>query len=166
MGMESFLVRITGKGEDCPAVLRFAESEVGLVTETSQSLYAGSETYHSFRDGRHVIEFEFSPHGDSFQFSVRFALCHPSSVDHVFISVISKFLDRFHATVTICEDLPSGAIREFTKVTEEDFKRDCLLCIDRSRSRWRTMFGSEEAGVTVSEALRRFVFPRCVSAES
>lgn len=38
---------------------------------------------------------------------------------------------------------------------------DCLESIDRSRGYWRGMFGPDEEGLSVSEALGRFVLPHC-----
>jgi hypothetical protein len=165
MGMESYLVRMVGDAVDYPAVTRFAVSKLGLVAEPNQSPSTSTDTYYSYRDDRHVIEFEFSPRGESFQISVRFALCHPTSVDVIFSKLIFNFLDEFPLTAIICEELPPGNIRQFTAASKQDFERSYSLSVSQSRVYWRKMFGFQEAGMAVSDALQRYVFPTCVPNE-
>jgi hypothetical protein len=103
-----------------------------------------------------VIEFEFFQAADGYEVSLRFALCHPSSVDRVFVEVALSLMSEFYLTATICEELPKDEPREYTSRDRDRFITNCCWSIARSRLLWRQMFGMEEAGLSVSDALRRY----------
>ncbi len=160
MGVESYLVRTSIKSSDLNAVISLAESQFGLVPDSDQSPLSGNDLYYVYRDGRHVIEFEFAQRGDAIQVSLRFALCNPESIDRIFIQQITKLLDHFDGTVTLCDK--RGIPMTYTRESLDAFAVYCLSDIERERGYWCEMFGRTVAGISVSEALRTFVLPHCV----
>jgi hypothetical protein len=166
MGMESYLVRLTGKSAGLRPVVEFAERELGLVPDFGQHSHSGNELFFALRDGRHVIEFEIAHCESVFEISVRFALCNPPSVDEVFIRLITQLLERFDSTATVSDEPSEGTAKVFSRKTKDLFALEIHKSINRSRGYWRGMFGLEEAAVPVSEALRRFVLPHCEPVHS
>lgn len=164
MGVESFLVTIRGPREEYLAVALFAESEFRLTPEPPPSYGSGDCLYYSFGDGRHVIEWEFAPYPGEYLISVRFALCHPPTVDSVFIDLICRILQRFNATATVCEPMPDGTVRSHRADTLAQFAQDCLCGIQICRRDWQAMFGTRTASLSHKDAMLRFVLPQCVPA--
>lgn len=157
MGMESYLLRLHGNRSDRKNIVEFAQSSLGLVQDIDQ-FYARTPPYSYYvsRDGRHVIEFEFREENDQIDLSVRFALCHPSSVGPIFLGLIESLMEQFDLTATICENLPENEPREYSRF-DDRFAANCLWSISDAKSMWQRQFGPEEAGLSVSDALRRFV---------
>jgi len=160
MGMESYLVKIRVPPAEYAAVRLFAESEFQLTPEPP-GYVSGNSSYYSFRDGRHVIEWEFAPAHDQYPISVRFALCHPDTVDAVLIELVCRILDRFTAAATIVEPLPEGAARDHSAKTKAEFARDCRGSIQICRGYWRATFGPRTAGLSHADAMREFILPQC-----
>jgi hypothetical protein len=165
MGMESYFVKIHGPQADDRAVRRFAEAEFQLIPEPDPPSYAPRDnSYYSFRDGRHVIEWEFAPGRDVYELSLRFALCHPETVDDVFIQLVCRILDQFNAVVTILEPLPDEAMRDHCAKTKAEFARDCRGSIQICRGYWQATFGTRTAGLSHKDAMLEFVLPQCTPA--
>ena len=163
MGMESYMVKIHVPQSDYSAVRQFSETELQLILEPP-GFFSRDYSYYSFRDGRHVIEWEFAPDRDKCEISMRFALCHPETVDDVFIGLVCRVLDRFNATATIVEPLPGGAVRDHSAQTKAECVRDCRGSIQICRGYWRATFGPRTAGLSHEDAMREFVLPQCPSA--
>ena len=154
MGIESYLLKLTGRGMGMQELVRFGESVLGLTSDPQQYPLSKADSYYVYRDNRHVIEFELSQRTDHCQVSVRFALCNPVSVERVALPLVTALMDQFGMKATICEGLPEGEPREYS--TGERFAANFSRSIARSREEWRQMFGPEEVGLSVSDALRKF----------
>jgi hypothetical protein len=163
MGAESYLLRLRGQQSDLPSVVSYCRSSFGVMPDLQQFALSDAYSYYVFRDALHVIEFEFYQSVGSYEISIRFALCHPSSVDQVFLAHALALMKQFNLTATICEELPEGEPREYTAADYDRFAANCSWSIARSRAYWRQMFGSEEAGLSVSDAVRAYVLPKCVT---
>ncbi len=161
MGVESFLVRLRGQQPDLQEIVVYSRRALGIVPDPEQQVLTSAYSYYVFRDGKHVIEFEFFQARESFDISIRFALCHPPSVDQIFIGHALALMRRFHLIATICEELPEGEPTDYGKEYLDRFTANCSWSIARARGYWREMFGSEEMGVSVSDALRWIIENQC-----
>jgi hypothetical protein len=157
MGVESYLLRLTGQ-KDVQAVGHYLTSVLGARPDSTQSPPSGSDQHFVIRDGRHVIECELARRGAFGQLSVRFAICHPTSVDDVFVNIIIYLIVQLQMTATICEMLPAGAPSQYGATEITEFAANCRWSIGHARNEWHKAFGSEEAGISVSDACRRFYF--------
>ena len=156
MGVESYLVRLTGH-HDVETVGQFLTLGLGAQPD-HQSRPSGNDEYFVLRDGRHVVEFELAKRGEVCELSIRFAICHPKSIDDVFVSIVTSLIKQLQMTATICELLPVGTPSRYDAVQAAKFATYCRWSIEHAREQWRRQFGSEEAGVSVSEACRKFYF--------
>jgi hypothetical protein len=157
MGVESYLVRLTGQ-QNVKTIGNYLLSVIGAQPDPTQSVPSGSDQHFVIRDGRHVIEFELAQRGRFGQLSVRFAICHPASVDDVFVSIITSLIAQLRMTATICEFLPAGTPSQYGANEAAGFAVNCRWSIDYARKEWRRAFGSEEAGVSVADSCRKSYF--------
>ena len=134
MGMECYLLRLEGSNS-----MDHMESDLIRLRrmEPDSSYKTGSrgERYFVFRDGEHVIELELHPvsGGRVTKVSMRFALCHPDSVDRVFVEIAAGLMTRRNLSATICEDLPSGTQRDYSRHEIDAFRVWCLWSIENAR---------------------------------
>lgn len=159
MGLESYLLRL--HGNDCTSlqIAEYSQRRFGIVPDLEQAPLTPAYTHFVFRDGHHVIEYEFFQDGDSCEVSLRFALCHPPSVDRVFVNQATELIKRFGLNATICEELPEDEPRIYTAADLTRFMANCAWSIARSRLYWQQMFDTEEIGLSVSDALQKFFHP-------
>src|SRR6266508_2771944 len=104
MGMECYLVRIAIRNSDIQSVITFAEGQFGLISDLEQNPLRGNDLYFVYRDGHHVIEYEFALRDSASQISMRFALCNPPSIDRILIQQMTSLLDHFDGTATLCDE--------------------------------------------------------------
>lgn len=162
MGVESYLSRLTGQ-QDVNTIGNYLISFLSAQPDSTQSAPSGSDQHFVFRDGRHVIEFELTQRGRFGQLSVRFAICHPASVDDVFVSIVTSLMAQLQMTATICEALPAGTPSEYGATEVTKFAANCRWSIESARKEWRRAFGPEEAGLSVSDACQKFYFGETIS---
>jgi hypothetical protein len=165
MGVESFLVRFGSRQPDLQAVVTYAQHSLGIVPDPQQHAMNSAYSYYVFRDGLHVIEFEFWQQRESYDISMRFALCHPPSVDRVFLDHAVALTRQFDLTAIIGGELPEGEPAEYNTDNLERFAANCSWSIGREREYWQRQFGPEEMGLSVVDALRHFFFKENISAE-
>ena len=158
MGVESYLVRLRGEHRKASRVAEYARVSFGITSDFEQSPLSSAYSHFVFRDGTHVIEYEFFQDGSGYEVSLRFALCHPVSVDGVFLAQAANLMTQFDLVATICEELPAGVRVVYSANELDEFVAKCAWSITRSRGYWRKMFGTEVAGVSVAGALGRFVY--------
>lgn len=158
MGVESYLSLVRRERLDVHIVKEFVTSTLGLSPDPRQYAITTNDSYYVFQDGRHVIEFELADRSEYVQVSVRFALCHPASVDEVFIDLTTAFIRKFDMTATICEWLPEGAPTRYDVLDCKLFALNCRRSIEYAREQWRKQFGTEEAGLSISDACQHFFF--------
>lgn len=155
MGMESYLLRLRGKQPDSEAFVMYSQ-RLGIIPDPDEYALSSAYSHYVFRDPLHVIEYELFREDNSYEVSIRFALCHPSSVDQVFLAHALGLMKRFNMTATICEELPEGEPREYNTHDLDRFASNCYWSISRAREYWRAMFGTEEVGLSTRDALGKF----------
>jgi hypothetical protein len=158
MGVESYLLRLRGQQSDLGSVISYSRLSFGIIPDQQQHALSRAYSHYVFQDASHIIEFEFFQATGYYEVSIRFALCNPSSVDQVFLAHAVALMSQFNLTATICEELPEGVPRDYNPADHDLFIAHCSWSIARSRDMWREMFGAEEAGLSVSQALRKFFF--------
>ena len=158
MGQECYLLRLHGKRSDAPEVAEYIQQRFGATPDPTQPPLSAAYSHFVFRDGLHVIEYEFYQASDSCGVSMRFALCHPPSVDPIFLAQACDLVSHFGLDATICEELPAGAPRVYAAADLDRFAANGAWSIAQSRGYWRQMFGPDEAGLSVRDARGRFFF--------
>ena len=158
MGLESYLLRLHGKDCDAQQIADYAQHCLGLVPDPEQYRLRDAYSHYVFRDGQHVIEYELLQDHGSCDVTMRFALCHPSSVDTIFIQQASNLMKQFAMQATICEELPDNEPRTYTVQDLGRLKTNCAWSMACCRQYWQRMFGTEEIGLSVCDALQRFFF--------
>jgi hypothetical protein len=142
----------------------YAQGSLGIVPDPTQHALSSAYSYYVFRDGLHVIEYEFLQEPESYEISMRFALCHPPSVDRVFLGHAVALTRQFNLTAIIGGELPEGEPAEYDTDNLERFAANCSWSIARDREYWRQMFGPEEMGLSVVDALRHFFYKENIPA--
>ena len=162
MVSESYLLRMKGN-EDTRVVGSYLTSKLGFKPDLNQ--YAMTEKYSHYvlRDHRHVIECQLVNRSPCSHISLRFALCNPDSVDEQFVAIASGLMSQFQMTATICEELPADVPTEYDISDLSRFARYCTWSILQARQAWQKAYGSDEAGLSVSDACRKFFY---VNAEA
>lgn len=83
-------------------------------------------------------------------------MCHPSSVDDIFISFVKKIASEFNMDIEINEDYPSGDLcfksPEFT-----NFDEIAKQSIAYKRKYWILDFGPETMSLGCAAATNKFV---------
>ena len=158
MGFESYLLRMNGRQAAKPVSL-YLTTELGLKPDYNQYKMSENYSYFVLHDERHTIECELADRPPECDISLRFARCNPPSIDEVFTRLVSDLLNQFELTAVICEELPLDAPSRYTSSTTKEFVVSCKWSIAHTRQEWQREFGTEEAGLSTSEALRKFFLP-------
>lgn len=151
MSAECFRVDLLGsKPPDAVAYLAGLE----LITPR------GSDYGHSFiyDDHSHVVELlvQTDRLGRAL-ISIRFALCHPSSVDNAFVQFVVQVAAELGMTIRICESIPPGHPDVFDLSEVGAFRTTALASIGPKRAWWISAFGGATAALTSEEASRQFI---------
>lgn len=151
LSAECFRVDLLGsRPTDAVACLAGLES----VTST-QAVHGHAFIY---KDGCHVLELLVQPdRSGQALISVRFALCHPSSVDDAFVQLVARIAGELGMIIQICEDVPAGHADEFDPSAFVAFRAAVLSSIRSRRNWWIASFGSTTAALTSDEAIQRFI---------
>jgi hypothetical protein len=157
MGCEDFQVLLRSTA-DQGSVLRVLQ-HAGVEIDPGGGQLSTS-VYLVHRDGRHVIELEVSHPKSWTSVSVRFALCHPDSVDNMFVDLVGKLAVALDATVRIMDEVEPGAGGNFDAHDLATFSATAKRAIAVRRAAWRVEFGSETAAIGCDEAIMRFVLRR------
>jgi len=153
MGVESFqIVALTAApGSDVRAWLMSQRLLPSVHADTCPDTFIAT-------DSRHVVEAEVRADGVKTRVSIRFALCHPATVDDLLLEFVRRLAEFTHGRIVVAERVPGGFPDKF-KYDELGSAFACVLrgAISEKRGLWRQNFGEEEAAVTTAEALRRFL---------
>lgn len=158
MGFESFRVELAGG----PATFEQAAEAVRRLPRVRPDPGTGlwpDSRYYLFDDGRHVIEIEVAPRPVSV--SLRFALCHPPSVDAALIELVRQLFDRLGMEARICEDVPSGEAQSFSADRLSEFSETVRRAVVRPRAAWVAQFGPDQFPATTRDVFERVILPRC-----
>jgi hypothetical protein len=158
MGFEAFRVELRGGRakyrEADEAVRKFPH-----VRPDQDSVPMRGSTFYVIDDGRHVIEVELMD--SPVRLSCRFTLCHPPSVDSVFLGLVREVMARLGMEAKICDDVRpehsgSFSLNEFT-----EFSAITSRYVAARRAEWVAAFGDEPMAATTNEVYRRIILPRC-----
>lgn len=158
MGFESFRVELCGGRANCHEadnVLR----QLHQVRLDPDALLTPQSICYLRDDGLHVIEVELLD--APVRISCRFTLCHPSSIDSIFLDFIRDLMVLLGMQVKICtaarpEHASTFSVQEFMQ-----FSAITAHCIDSRRAEWLATFGTTTLKATTNEVHQRIVLPRC-----
>jgi hypothetical protein len=158
MGFESFRVELRGGRATHFEINETVREPPHVRLDPEAALMPGSTCYLR-NDGRHAIELQLSD--APVRLSCRFTLCHPSSVDSVFLGFLRELMARLGMEVTICDDVRpehsgSFSLREFA-----EFSAIITDYIAARRAEWMAAFGPTTLPATTPEVYQRIILPRC-----
>ncbi|MBI1916245.1 MAG: hypothetical protein HYS12_16170 [Planctomycetes bacterium] len=102
MGFEAFRVELRG-GRAKYGEVDEAVRKLPHLRPDQHSVPMQGSTFYVIDDGQHSIELELidSP----VRLSCRFTLCHPTSVDSVFLGLVRELMLRLEMEAKICDDV-------------------------------------------------------------
>jgi hypothetical protein len=163
MGFEAFRTVLRGGQADYPEASEAIRKQPHVRLDVQSPLMQGS-TFYVMNDGRHVIEVEVED--APVRVSCRFTLCHPPSVDSVFLDLIRELMLRLKMEAWICDDVQPEDAHPFSLVHYADFSSTALRCIAARRTEWIATFGDAQMPATMNEVYERVILPRCQPVSS
>jgi hypothetical protein len=158
MGFEVFRVELRG------GRVKFHEAEEAVrqfphaLPDQDSPPIPGS-SYYFVGDGQHVIEVEIMD--SPVRVSCRFTLCHPASVDTVFLGVLRQLMIRLGMEARICDNVYPDHSRSFSLQDFPTFSAIASQYIAARRMEWITAFGYEPMTATTNEVYERVILPHC-----
>jgi hypothetical protein len=158
MGFEVFLVELRGTRASY-AEANKAVRKLSHVKPDPDGGFMPGATYYAFHDDAHTIEMELMD--VPIRLSCRFTLCHPPSVDAVFLSLVRELMSQLGMKVTIRDDVRPEHAHAFSLNEFEEFSAIVLGYIAARRAEWIAAFGDKPMGVSTNEVHRRLILPQC-----
>ena len=158
MGCEDFIVRLSS-GCAPEAVAKVLLAIPQIHSDGTMPSVLG-ELQFRYEDSEHIIEIEVAGAGPGSTVSLRFAVCHPLTIDEVFAALSANVATALKANIVIAEDVEPddpGLGWSFSLAQLADFRRCVAQCIPKKRRLWQIEFGTAQARVSCREALDRFV---------
>jgi hypothetical protein len=158
MGCEDFVVRLSSRSTAEDAVQTLLASPGVRFDESTPKL--PGESHLCYEDPAHIIEIEVATAGIHSVVSIRFALCHPSTIDGVFAVFVSDVAGSLDAHVVVAEDVEPDDSElgwSFSPAQLGNLRRSLMQCIPKKRKLWQAEFGLTQARVSCREAIQRFV---------
>lgn len=124
-----------------------------------QSPQTKGSTFYIVEDGWHVIEMELKD--APVRISCRFTLCHPTSIDSVFLELVHELMFLFGMEAWICDDVRPEDAHSFSLTEFGEFSCAALRSIAARRTEWIAAFGTEQMPATTNEVYERIILPRC-----
>src|SRR5437762_13794334 len=149
MGFESFRVELRG-GRKTYRGASEAIREVDHLTIDPDSIRTLGSMFFLLNDGNHVVEIELMD--SPVKLSCRFTLCHPPSIDAVFLRLVKQLMTLLGMEARICDDVPPEHAHSFSVDDFDDFSAVATRRIASRRLEWISVFGTELAAATTSEA--------------
>jgi hypothetical protein len=158
MGFESFRVELCGGQADHAEADATVRRLPHVRLDPEAVLMPGSTCYLR-DDGHHVIEVELRD--APVRLSCRFALCHPPSVDAVFLAFARDLMAKLGMEARICEEVRPEHAGAFALSEFTNFSAITARSIAVRRAEWVAAFGTALLAATTREAYRRIILPRC-----
>jgi hypothetical protein len=158
MGFESFRVELRG-GRKTYRGASEAIRDLDHLTIDPDSIRTSGSMFFLLNDGNHVVEIELMD--SPVKLSCRFTLCHPPSIDSVFLGLVRQLMSQLGMEARICDDVPPEHARSFSVNEFDDFSAAATRCIASRRLEWISFFGTELTAATTSEAHARIILPHC-----
>ncbi|WP_437755252.1 hypothetical protein [Sorangium sp. So ce1389] len=165
MGCEDFVVRLSSGSTRQAAVQALLAIRGTRPDAVVPALPA--ESHFRYEDPDHIIEIEVAEREPGTTLSLRFALCHPSSIDDVFIALVGDVAIALSADIVIAEDVEPdepGLGWSFPPARVADLRKALGQCIPKKRKLWREEFGFALARASCRDAIERFVIGASSSA--
>ena|SRR5581483_668305 len=158
MGFEHFRVELRG------GCTRYAEADETIrrlphVRLDPDPAPLPRSIFYVMDDGTHVLELELMD--SPVHLSCRFTLCHPPSVDGVFLGLIRELMVRLGMEVRICDDVRPEHARSFSLDEFAEFSAATPHYIAVRRAEWIAAFGDQRIGATTNEVYQRVILPQC-----
>jgi hypothetical protein len=158
MGFESFRAELRGGG----AGYHEADEAIRGLPHVQPDLHSipmEGSTFYVLDDGKHIIEVELMD--SPVKISCRFTLCHPASVDAVFLATLRDLMARLEMTVKLCDDVGPEHSGPFSLKEFAEFSAVTSQCIAARRAEWIAAFGDEPLAAATNEVYERIILPRC-----
>ncbi|MHC4913297.1 MAG: hypothetical protein ACYTE5_09910, partial [Planctomycetota bacterium] len=111
-------------------------------------------------DTKHIIEIQLSDYKTELDLYFQFSLCHPLSIDRKFIDFTKSIGNDLNLKIKIMEPY-QGEERIFCPPGYTGYDEILLEAIKVKRGYWIMDFGEETAVITCSDAITKFVVPKC-----
>lgn len=158
MGFESFRVELRGGQANYLDAKKLIQKHPHVKLDRQSPPMKGS-TFYVIDDGRHVLEVELKD--TPVRISCRFTLCHPPSVDSVFLDLVRELMLRLGMEAWVCDDVRPEDAHPFPLVHYAEFSSAVLCSIAARRTEWMAAFGAEQIAATTNEVHERIILPRC-----
>src|SRR5260370_4215740 len=103
MGFESFRVELRG-GRKTHRQASEVIRDLDHVTIDRDSIHTPGSMFFLMNDGKHVVEIELMD--SPVKLSCRFTLCHPPSMDAVFLGLVKQLMTLLGMQASVCDDVP------------------------------------------------------------
>jgi hypothetical protein len=164
MGCESFQAVLVGSGYSEKEVLKYLKDNPNIRIDKEAGSYhkIHGEHYFIYNDEKHIIEIEVrSEKRGKIRMSTRFALCQSVSVHLFFQEFVKNIAGKFGFSIFIAEEVGNEKNGIFLPPNFSGFDETLQCAIKLKQSWWIKDFGPETATVTCSEAILKFVVPKC-----
>ena len=158
MGMEVFLVELRG-GKASPEEAKEALRKLPNVKPDPDGGWMSGSTYYVFRDGVHTIEMELM--AAPVKLMCRFTLCHPPSVDAVFLRLVHELMTRLGMKVTIRKNVRPEHAHAFSLNDFAEFSAIIPGYIATCRADFVAQFGDKQLGASSRELFQEIILPQC-----
>lgn len=159
MGCESIKVK--------SIVTDYSVKEVCDYLKKCPNVHRHSPKYHNplehnfiYNDTKHIIEIQLSGYKTELDLYFQFSLCHPLSIDKKFIDFTKSIGNNLNLKIEIMESY-QGEKCIFCPPEYTGYAEILQEAIKVKRGYWITDFGEETAVVTCSEAIMKYVLPKC-----
>jgi hypothetical protein len=156
MGFESFGVILRGGRHTSKEAIATISTLKHALPDPESELTPGSTCF-VVNDGKHAIEIEVME--EPVQVSCRFTLCHPATVDAVFLALVKELMEALDMSVEAGPEVPSDRPREFAAAAFGQLAPILSDCISRERQQWRAAFGNQTLGATTAQVHERIIAP-------
>lgn len=158
MAFESFRVELRGGRENDLEAKETIQKHPHAKLDLHSSPIKGS-LFYVINDGQHVIEVELKD--APVRVSCRFTLCHPPTVDSVFLELVRELMLQLGMEAWICDDVRPEDAHSFSLTHYAEFSSVALHSISARRAEWIAAFGTEQMPATTNEVYERIILPRC-----
>jgi hypothetical protein len=152
MGIEAFNVRVVNVAHVQVLVESVLRAELGFVDEM-QSHPLLNEVQLRYEDAAHIVECELQIISTQ-SISLRFALCQPTTIDTLFVGVITRIISRLGGEVFVPVGTDEPTLNWFDGGAAI---LTMLDAINAERMVWQQAFGDKVLKASCSGALKHFV---------
>ena len=155
MGVEDYRFRLTTT-ERLDTVSAVLNGIPGVRPDPGAAQVA-TDAYFMYESDFHLIELEARQDANRVTLSLRFSLCHPPSVDDVYVELILRLSELLNASFAFPDDI-NASERDFTHALRKPLASALATTIAAERAQWQAMFGTETAKLSCQRAIERYVY--------